>query len=320
MLQQTTVGAVIPYYQNWLEKYPTVRRLAGQPLQNVLKAWQGLGYYARAKNLHAAARAVVNDHGGRLPTDYGKLRKLPGFGPYTAAAVLSLAYDLPYPVLDANVRRVLMRLARVRGQVSPGNDRRLLAHLMPLYDSRRPGLFNQAMMELGALVCRPRNPLCLQCPLPEFCAAFQNGEQEVIPRPRKRSYQKAEAVVAIIRDGNRYFIQKRPSAGLLADLWEFPGGKMEPGESPVEALKREIREELGVEIARAAPLLTVRHAYTRFQVTLRAFECSVKQKPGLRGHDRRWAALGALRRYPFPSGSAKIVRFLEERANKSPAG
>jgi A/G-specific adenine glycosylase len=168
-------------------------------------------------------------------------------------------------------------------------------------------------MELGALICRPRNPRCLLCPVQRYCRAFETGRQEIIPSPRERSYQKIEAVVGIIRESGKYLIQKRPSGGLLADLWEFPGGKRDDGERLDEALRREIREELEAEVETEKLLLTVDHSYTRFQVTLHAFECRLRTRPRLRQGVHRWASLRALKRYPVPSGSAKLVRFLEEQ-------
>lgn len=315
MLQQTTVPAVIPYYRKWMELFPDVQSLGRASLQSVLKAWEGLGYYQRAKNLHRAAKIIVKDHGGTIPGDYESLRKLPGFGPYTTAAVASLAFDSPIPVIDANVRRVLMRLKDLRRKANLKHDKGLLRFLSPLLPKNRMGIFNQAMMELGALVCRPKYPLCLICPVIDYCLASQQGTQEVIPLPTKRVIKKIKAVIAVIEKDGKYLIQKRPSEGLLADLWEFPGGKKRPGESPAEALRREVREELGVELSETELLTTVRHAYTMFQVKLYVYACRLSQEPPLKKNRQRWISLKGLRRYPFPSGSAKIVKHLEERTS-----
>jgi A/G-specific adenine glycosylase len=313
MLQQTTVGAVIPYYGLWLKSFPDIRSLAAAPLRKVLKAWQGLGYYARARNLHAAAKAFVKHHGGQIPEEYDALRSAPGFGPYTTAAILSLAYRQPYPVLEANVRRVMMRLLGLHGLADGRHDRIISARLEELIARKSPGDFNQAMMELGALVCRSRSPLCPGCPVQAFCVAFAKGEQELIPRPTKISYRKIEAVVGIIEDGGRVLIQQRPDTGLLAGLWEFPGGKMRRGEGRIRALAREIQEETGAEIAAPRFFMTVDHSYTQYQVKLHAFRCTLKT--GTRPSDGarlRWVRLRDLRKFPFPSGSAKIIRGLEE--------
>jgi len=316
MLQQTTAPAVVPYYEKWINLFPDMRALARASQQRVLKAWEGLGYYQRARNLHRAARIMCRQNAGKVPDSYEALIALPGFGPYITAAVLSIAYGRPFPVLDANVRRVVMRLAGLRGHPSARLDKLLLQRVRAIFPERKGGDFNQAMMELGALVCRPRNPACLLCPLQPFCLAFKRGEQEVIPTPKKRKTQEIETVVGIIREGNRTLIQQRPPRGLMAGLWEFPGGKREKGETLQAALERELREELdaGVKIKRL--LLKVRHTYTRFHVTLFAFECDLTGFQMLEKKRLRWVPLTALKRYPFPSGSAKIVRFLEDSENR----
>ena len=314
MLQQTTVPAVIPYYERWLEVFPDLKSLARAPSRKVLREWQGLGYYRRAENLHRSARAIVRDHGGEVPDDEPTLRGLPGFGPYTAAAVLSLAYGRPLPVIDANVRRVLMRVLGLPGTAEARIDRRLGGFLGKVFDAKAPGDFNQAMMELGALVCRSRSPQCLACPVREFCRAAREGTQEIIPRPRKLGLQKIEVAVAVIEKDGRVLIQQRPAGGLLAGLWEFPGGKVEPGESPVAALRREIREEVGVGVRDVRRLTIVRHAYTRFEATLHAYTCRIAEADFEPGPRRRWVTLSSIRRYPLPSGSVRIVEALAARA------
>jgi A/G-specific adenine glycosylase len=312
MLQQTTVSSVVPYYENWLRLFPDMPSLARASQEKVLKAWEGLGYYERARNLHLAARVMCRENNGRVPDRYEDLIALPGIGPYIAAAILSIAYGRPCPVLDANVRRVAMRLAGISGQPGPRPDRILLERLRTIFPERNGGEFNQAMMELGALLCRPRNPSCLLCPLQCFCLAFKRGEQEVSPTPKKRNFQKIETVVGIIRDGRRYLIQRRPLHGLLAGLWEFPGGKREKGETLRNALRRELREELAAEVRINRQLLRVHHSYTRFRVTLFAFECQLSGLPKLKRGSRRWVSLKAMRNYAFPSGSSKVIRFLED--------
>jgi A/G-specific adenine glycosylase len=310
MLQQTTVPAVVPYFERWMRLFPDMGMLARAPLQRVLRAWQGLGYYQRARNLHRAAGLLVRGHGGRIPDDEDALVRLPGFGPYTTAAVLSLAYGRPLPVVDANVRRVLMRITGLRGEASSRHDKILRTYLAEVFPARRPGLFNQAMMELGALICRSRNPQCLLCPVRDYCRAFLEGTQEVIPRPRRRASKKVDAVLAVIGNGGRVLIQRRPPEGLFGGLWEFPGGKIEPGERPEAALRREVREELGAEIREVRFLTTVSHAYTKFRVTLRVFSCVLERRRPRPSPDRKWVTWAALPRYPMPSGSARVVGFL----------
>lgn len=313
MLQQTTVQAVIPYYIRWMEFFPDIETLSNAPLQKVLKAWQGLGYYQRAKNLHQAAKTILKDFGGQVPQDHDDLKSLPGFGPYTTAAVLSIAFDKPFLTIDANIRRVLMRLLKLNEKATPKVDRDLQNRFTPLLPTRHAGNFNQALMELGSLVCRSKNPLCLLCPLKDFCEAYKAGEQEIIPIPEKRSYQKIGAVIGIIEKKEKFLIQKRPSSGLLADLWEFPGGKIEKRETAAQALRREIMEELGAEVQEERYLTKVNHSYTQFQVSLHAFACTLKTDPVLDKNRHRWVSLKGLRQFPFPSGSAKVIEFLERR-------
>jgi A/G-specific adenine glycosylase len=313
MLQQTTVPAVIPHFEKWVSLFPDVGTLARSPLPRVLKAWEGLGYYQRARNLHRAARIIAREHSGMIPEEYGALISLPGSGPYTAAAVLSLAFGQPYPVLDANVRRVAIRLSCPKKGGARQTDAALLRYLGRFFPAARAAEFNQAMMELGALLCRPRAPLCSICPLRSFCRALERRQQDVIPQPTRSSPLEIETVVGLIERDGKYLIQKRPPTGLLAGLWEFPGGKRENGESLERALRREIKEELGVGIRNPRLLLRVRHAYTRFKVTLYAFACQLASPAKLVDGRRRWVSLNTLNRYPFPSGSLKIIRFLKER-------
>ncbi len=316
MLQQTTVQAVIPYYTRWMQLFPDMHTLSKAPLQKVLRAWQGLGYYQRAKNLHQASKIIMTTYGGQMPRKYDDLKSLPGFGPYTTAAVLSIAFDMPYLAVDANIRRVLMRLLKLPRKATASIDKQLLQSISPLLPQKRMGIFNQAMMELGSLICRSKNPLCLLCPLIDFCSAYKAGKQEIIPIRAKRGYKKIEAVIGIIENRGKFLIQKRPSTGLLADLWEFPGGKIERGETAATALKREIKEEISAEIHEVRFLTRVQHSYTQFQVSLHAFTCSLKTDPLLDKNRHRWVSLEGMRRFPFPSGSAKVIKFLENREAK----
>ncbi|MDE1920579.1 MAG: A/G-specific adenine glycosylase [Candidatus Omnitrophica bacterium] len=309
MLQQTTVATVVAFYEKWIRLFPTVHDLARAPLQAVLKQWQGLGYYNRARNLHQAARILIKEHNGVLPQDRQAISSLPGFGPYTTGSVLSIAYDMPLTIIDANVRRVVMRLLGISGEADTKKDPGINEFLLKVLPAKKAGDFNQALMELGALVCRAKGPLCLSCPVGKYCRAFKNGRQEIIPRPKKRIIKNVHAVIAVIKKRNRYFIQKRPSRGLLADLWEFPGGKIEAGETKKNALARELREELGAGLVSSKYLFDVKHFYTQFKVHLSVFSCTLSNEPKV-GPARQWVSFKGLARYPMPSGSVKIIEKL----------
>lgn len=305
MLQQTTVTAVIPFYERWFQSFPTLDDLAKAELQQVLKVWQGLGYYARAKNLHKAANVVRQQHGGILPRDPQAVRALPGFGPYSTGSVLSIAYDLPLKIIDANVRRVVMRILARQGLADTKQDKAVEEFLHTVFPQKSAGDFNQALMELGALVCR-KEPLCILCPVNKSCRAFAQGIQDIIPTPKQRTIKDVSAVIAIIEKQGKFFIQKRPPKGLFADLWEFPGGKIEKGESKVRALAREVKEELNVKVVSSRHLFDVVQFYTQFRANLSVFYCKTDQWPRT-DSTHKWVGLSALHQYPMPSGSAKIV-------------
>ncbi len=275
MLQQTRVEAVIPYFQFWLEQFPTLEDLANADEDLVLKTWEGLGYYSRARNLHKAARILRDQYGGQLPRDPGTLQSLPGIGRYTAGAVASIAFGIPAPILDGNLRRVFSRFFNITDPIQTPHTERLLWEIASqLLPDTEPGVFNQALMELGALVCTPANPSCEICPLAGDCQANMLGSQNSLPvRKEKRSLPHYQVAAAVIEYQGRVLIAKRPSKGLLGGMWEFPGGKQEENESLPETLRREILEELSLEISVGKNLGNYQHAYTHYRVTLHAFQC-----------------------------------------------
>ncbi|MCX5681152.1 MAG: A/G-specific adenine glycosylase [Candidatus Omnitrophica bacterium] len=309
MLQQTTVAAVIPYYNQWVRRFPTIQSLAKSHPQSVLKFWQGLGYYNRARNLHRASKILVKNFGAKIPENKNDLASLPGFGPYTVGAVLSIAFDQREPIVDANVRRVIMRILSLKGLAEPRHDKHIMKFLDTVMPSCNISAFNQGLMELGALVCRSGQALCLQCPLRNHCRACAQGIQERIPSTKQKYLKRRDVVVAIIKNKNKFFIQKRPPKGLLADLWEFPGGKKEKGEGLKNALIREIREEIGSDVVSSTLFLKIKHFYTQFCINLYAFRCHVVPLPKTdRWH--KWVSLEAIQNYPMPSGTSKIVEKL----------
>lgn len=319
MLQQTQVATVRDYYERFLSRFPDVASLAAAPLDDVLKVWEGLGYYARARRLHEAAGLVMAEHGGHLPRTADELRRLPGVGRYTAGAIASIAFGCDEPVLDGNVTRVLCRVFRIRGNPSASAvEKRLWRLAQKMVAAGRAGLVNQALMDLGATVCVPRGPRCPACPLRRLCLAREHGEQEGLPlKIRRRPIPHYDVPVAVIRRGGRVLIDQRKPEGFLGGLWEFPGGKPDAGESLQECLRREVREELGIEVKVLCLLTTARHAYTHFRVTLHAFECRHERgRPQAIECARwKWATLAELDDYAFPKGSHKIIAALRRSAS-----
>jgi A/G-specific adenine glycosylase len=315
MLQQTQIATVIPYYERWMARFPTVHELATASFDEVLKLWEGLGYYSRARHLHQAARTVVEKYAGRLPDTAAGLRQLKGVGPYIAGAIASIAFNRPEPALDGNVIRVVSRLADFAEDVTTtGGKKRLWQLATALVPPHRPGDFNQALMELGQRACIPATPQCHHCPVEAECLARARGTQLERPvRPARRPTPQFDVVAGVIwrRDG-RFLIARRPPEGLLGGLWEFPGGKREAGESLEEALHREIQEELAVEIDVGAHLTTIQHAYTHFRITLHAFHAHHRrgdvQHLGVADH--AWVRLDELDRFAFAVTDRKIINSL----------
>ena len=250
MLQQTQVATVIPYYERFLARFPDVHTLARAPLDDVLKLWEGLGYYARARNLHRAAGVVVTRFGGRVPHEPHVFRELPGAGTYMTAAVQSIAFGAPLAVVDGNVKRVMARLFAIPDSVDrTAGARAVQDYTQALLATHDPASYNQAVMELGALVCRPVNPLCAECPVMSACCAYAEGHPESYPvRDARRDVPRARIAVGVVSDGERVLITRRAESGMLGGLWEFPGGKVKRGEKPAEACRREIREEVGLRV------------------------------------------------------------------------
>lgn len=322
MLQQTQITTVIPYYERWLTRFPTVQDLAAASVDEVLKLWEGLGYYSRARNMHAAAQTIVAEWHGRFPPTAAQLQTLKGIGRYTAGAIAAIAYDEPVPVLDGNVIRVLSRLTDLPADVTTTPTKKQLWQLAgELVPADRPGDYNQALMELGQTICLPQNPRCLLCPLRQECLARQRGSQAERPvKPPRKNTPHYDVVAGIIwqndtrgRDA-RFLIAQRPLNGLLGGLWEFPGGKQEAGETLPQALQREIQEELAMEIQVDDFQTSVKHAYTHFRITLHAFHAAHLQgEPQHLGViDHAWVTLADLENYAFAVTDLKIIASLKQ--------
>jgi A/G-specific adenine glycosylase len=314
MLQQTQVATVIGYFERFLRAFPTMAALAAADEQEVLRLWEGLGYYRRARDLHRTARVLAADHGGRFPADPTQLRGLPGLGRYTANAVLSQAFDLRLPILEANSQRVLSRLFGRADDPRQGPARAWLWQAAEdLLPARGAGEFNQALMEVGALVCTPTAPRCDACPLAARCVARQQGLQEVIPArtlPPATTYVQEAAVV--VRRGDRVLLAQRPATGRWAGMWEFPHGALEEGETPAAAARRLGPALTGLEMELGAEVLTVRHGITRYHVTLVCFEAEHVggnfRSPFYVGGE--WLAPADLAAYPVSSPQRRLARAL----------
>lgn len=320
MLQQTRVEAVRPYYERFLARFPDVRALALAREDDVLRLWQGLGYYRRARYLRETAGIVVREHGGRFPATSAGLRHLPGVGRYTAGAVASIAFGERTPVVDGNVKRVLARVFAIGDCVDDASTtERLWTLAAALVPKDAPGDFNQALMELGAVLCVPRRPRCDECPLRSRCEARRLDCQDRLPvRRRKQAVPHYEVVAAMIGRDGRVLLGKRPFGGLLGGLWEFPGGRVEPGETRTATLRREIREELGVEAVIGPRLASVDHAYSHFSITLHVYACRLASEPVRSGAHTclRWVPRSQFNRYAFPAATLKALARMEGRPRR----
>lgn len=311
MLQQTRVETVVDYFLRFTRRYPSIPELAAADLQDVLKAWEGLGYYRRARNLHAASAVVMAEYGGAVPGSYSQLLTLPGVGEYTAAAVASIVFGEPVPAVDGNVLRVAARLWALSEDIAKGGTRRLVSsRLLPAVGSVPPGAFNQAMMELGATICRPHSPSCPVCPLKSVCMAWRMGRTGELPvRTRRRAVPHYHIAVGVIAHDGKVLVCRRRADKMLGGLWEFPGGKQEPGEGLEETVIREVLEEVDLVVRVTGTLCSVEHAYSHFSISLTAFTCVVVSgRPRAISADVvRWVPACELRDLPFPRANQRIL-------------
>ena len=292
MLQQTTVQTVLAYFGRWMERFPTLEALAGSSLDDVLKVWQGLGYYTRARKMHECALTLVRDFGGRFPDERAELLELPGIGPYTAASICAFAFDKPETVVDGNVIRVIARLRGIETEVDREDITPLAAELTP---ENSAADYASAIMDLGAVVCKPASPACLLCPWGELCIARKKGIQERIPVLKKLEKKNKDGAVFVITDeSGALFLRKRPGKGLLSGLWELPWS--EDGAPPFSGEWREIPGE-------------VRHVFTHFSLTLRFFSL-VSPCPAEFASQGRFVPDGKLGKYPFSTLMRKVLRQL----------
>ncbi|HET7010147.1 MAG TPA: A/G-specific adenine glycosylase [Anaerolineales bacterium] len=317
MLQQTRAETVVPYYLRWMRRFPTPASLARATEQQVMRLWEGLGYYRRALALRNGARQIMNEHGGSVPRDPASLARLPGVGSYTAAAVAAIAFDADEIALDGNLRRVLSRLSNLdRDPRRPEAERMLRQYARRKLPPGHAADFNQALMDLGALICVTREPRCGLCPVGAWCVARKKGLQAQRPvRGRSRRVPEHVATAGVIRRNGRVLIAKRPPGVLLGGLWEFPGGKRRSRESLHDCLRRELREELGVRVRVGERVGEIRHSYSHFGVTVYAFECRLlRGTPAALEHAAiHWAAPSRLKAYPMGFVARRIAQAVSAR-------
>lgn len=316
MLQQTQVATVMPYYTRFLKRFPSIEHLAEASIDDVMKAWEGLGYYSRARHLHETARIIRQRYHGKFPVTLDQLLELPGIGRYTAGAILSIAFNKHVPIVDGNIIRLLTRVFHVTESVGLSTTQKTLWETAEsLLPRKRVSDFNQGLMELGALLCTPKNPKCPACPIRKQCEAYKLSIQQELPvKPARKPVPHYDVTAAVIWDKDRFLITKRPPHGLLGGLWEFPGGKQERGESLESCLKREIREELAIDIDVCDLLIEVKHAYTHFKITLHVFQCMYRGGviEMLGCTDFRWIQSNELDQYAFPAADHKVIKLLKD--------
>ena len=313
MLQQTQVETVIPYFQRFMARFPDLPSLAKAEESEVLQVWEGLGYYSRARNLHKAARLIVADYAGQIPADIAALKSLPGIGAYTAGAIASIAFGAPEPALDANIRRVTIRLLDLHEPPGSKTDAKLWEFARQILPASRIGDYNQALMDLGSAVCTPVNPLCQQCPLKSDCVAFQHGTQSELPvRKLKVKVPHKLVVAAVITRGSEVLLAHRPADGMLGNLWEYPGGSVPECTSDLpDALRALLNSRFGLSVEVGSQLGAFKHAYTHFRITLHAFACQLSAPDHLTlPPDFAWAEITELSIFPMGKVARLISREL----------
>lgn len=316
MLQQTQVDTVIPYFNRFLASFPTVQDLAQAPLDDVLKHWEGLGYYSRARNLHKAAKLVSEDLKGTLPSDYKELQKVPGIGPYCAAAITSIAFGNPVPVVDGNVFRVFTRFWGIYEDIKlPATRNMLFDRLSPEIQDVNPSSFNQGIMELGALICSPKQPKCDQCPLSSDCFALKTNTIDDLPvKTKAKPVPHYNIAVGVIWKDGKILIGKRKADQMLGGLWEFPGGKQKETEFLQETVIREIKEETDLTVSIEKQYCSIKHAYSHFKITLHVFKCNYESGTAKSNttDEIKWIQLNDIDTYAFPKANINALKVIKE--------
>ncbi len=320
MLQQTQVSTALPYFKRWMNTLPDIKAVAEASEETILKLWEGLGYYSRARNIQKTATLICEEHGGKFPSDFEKVLALPGIGRYTAGAITSIAFNQNKPIVDGNVVRVVCRLMDFRDNpkstIMVQTLWRLAEDWIPKGKAR---FFNQALMELGALICLPQQPTCLFCPVQTYCQALEAGSVDQIPLKVKRHPLKAiTTVLAVIQDEKRFLIRKRPSEGLMGGLWEFPNINLKKNEVMEKALLVGIKQQHNLQITIDQTLPMIKHGYTSFKVQLHCFLClAEKGISQTEGSSTKWVTLEQLQQFSFPAAHTKLIQVLQKKIGDS---
>jgi len=314
MLQQTTMETVLKRYQGFLEDFPTIESMAKSTEQEALKAWEGLGYYRRVKNLRKTAIVCYEKLNNQLPKKYSDLIKLPGIGKYTAAAISSICHKEKIAAIDGNVIRVVSRIFALEKNTDKSDGLKEINHLSSkLLDKRSPGDHNQAMMDLGAIVCTPKNPKCLSCPVSKLCKGFYSGDATKYPiKNKKRNVPEVDVAIASIIEDGKILLVQRPKNTMLEGLWELPGGKIEKNETVEQACLREVDEETGMSIKIEKKIGIVKHAYTHLKVVLHIFSATIQAKNKKGSRKQAWANVDNVNKLPIPTGTKKALSIIRK--------
>lgn len=319
MLQQTQMKRVVDAFQRFTDKFPNIRSVAAASREEILKYWEGMGYYSRVRYIHETAKILEHDFNGEFPKDHGTLLTLPGIGPYTAGAIMSIAFNEDFPLVDGNVERVFARLVSIQKPVKEKESQTFIwtmaESLIPKGQARN---FNQSLMELGATVCLPKRAICSRCPVQEDCTSFQLGIVDAIPVPGEgKKFTPIETVLGVLSHQGKVLIRKRPASGLMPDLWEFPGTEIRSEETPEDALIREFKKEFGFKIFFCDKIAVIRHHYTSFKVTLHSFLCrpqhELNMTPPLIWPNTRWVRFSQLDDFAFPSANRRLIKALGQK-------
>lgn len=316
MLQQTQVETVIPYYIKWIDRFPSIQHVANSKSDSILKYWEGLGYYQRCINFRKSCQIIVSERNGEFPNELEEFLKLPGVGIYTASAVLSISYNYPIPLIDANVNRVISRFL-AKDNIITAQKNLFLSFLKKIISKKKPGNFNEALMELGSQICKNINPLCNNCPISYDCKSNQMGIQNLFPKKiKKKKKQLVKVVTGIIWKKEKFYIQKRFNKKHLSNLWEFPGTKLKNNESLIVALKRGVMKDIGSNIIIKNKIKTIKHDYSSFSIELTLFNCIIDGIISNNNSNYNFIRPSEINLYAFPKANHKLFDYIEKNGWK----